>query len=187
MPIMKHIFVNLCCSTAAALALSACTPVAEGSKKVSENAKANYEALKVQAKEMFTYRPPQPPRSKPLPPTYCYRVMQDITCHATPQPGAEARLVAYQGSVEVDGGKNEAVNTPPADAMAMAVPTAPVLISSKSDYEPLPVPLHYVNNPGSADAPLAARIPAPGSAGAGAIDLKPQTIGEGPKVSGTAN
>lgn len=33
----------------------------------------------------------------PVPPSYCYRVMQDINCYRAPMPGRETQLVGYQG------------------------------------------------------------------------------------------
>lgn len=34
---------------------------------------------------------------QPLPPRYCYRVLQDILCYRAQMPGWEDKLVAYQG------------------------------------------------------------------------------------------
>jgi hypothetical protein len=56
------------------------------------------------------------PKAPPVKPSYCYRVMQDIICYDNPKPGAESRLVAYQGP-----GANPPVPsvTPPASAVVV--------------------------------------------------------------------
>lgn len=42
---------------------------------------------------------PLPSNAKqPMPPRYCYRVLQDILCYRQPMPGWETKLVAYQGA-----------------------------------------------------------------------------------------
>jgi hypothetical protein len=35
---------------------------------------------------------------KPVPPSYCYKVWQDIVCYRDPMPGRTHELVAYQGN-----------------------------------------------------------------------------------------
>lgn len=83
-----------------ALLLPACTSMAEGGEKAAHDSTAAFFETREKLKEMFTYHP-KPKELKPVPTRYCYRVMQDIMCYADPQPGAEGRLVAYQGAVEV--------------------------------------------------------------------------------------
>lgn len=50
----------------------------------------------------------------PVPPSYCYKVFQDITCYRQPLPGKSHQLVGYQGS----GAKKPPV------AQTMALPQA---------------------------------------------------------------
>lgn len=82
------------------ITLAACTPIRDGGEQATrDTAKAIYET-KERIRDLVTYRP-KSKALKPVPPSYCYRVMQDILCYRDPQPGAESRLVAYQGTEEV--------------------------------------------------------------------------------------
>jgi hypothetical protein len=106
---------------AALLILSACSPQGK------EAANANYEAAKQHAKvaaenvsgvanklandlkenayktsyqvQKWAATPPAaPPVPNAVAKSYCYRSMQDVLCYRSPVPGAESRLVAYQGT-----------------------------------------------------------------------------------------
>jgi hypothetical protein len=45
----------------------------------------------------LTPLPPKPPKH-PVPPSYCYRVLQDVLCYRSPMPGWEYKLVGWQGT-----------------------------------------------------------------------------------------
>lgn len=52
----------------------------------------------------------------PVPPSYCYRVLQDINCYRSPLPGQTHRLVGYQGDM----------NAVPPLAQTKALPMSPI-------------------------------------------------------------
>jgi hypothetical protein len=91
----RCIFFLLC----GASALAACADLREGSLEIKRSVYAHRDTVKELVKP---YPPPPKPGLKPVRDAYCYRVMQDIMCYHEPQPGAEARLVAYQGN-EIGG------------------------------------------------------------------------------------
>lgn len=81
------------------LLASACTPIADSTYRLNENMQESSIRLQNKFAELLTYHPPSKEK-KPVKPTYCYQVMQDILCYAKPRRGAGQRLVAYQGPAE---------------------------------------------------------------------------------------
>lgn len=85
------------------VALPACTQVVEGAKTVAASGTVAADSTRSKVEELLTYRAPKPPAVPPVPPTYCYRVMQDIVCYKEPKKDARGRLVAFQAS-QMEGG-----------------------------------------------------------------------------------
>ncbi len=79
--------------------LPACTSVNEvvdTVDKINKDSKLNTILTQERLKKIFTYNPKQPIRE--VPHSYCYLVMQDIMCYNQQIPGAEYRLVGWQGT-----------------------------------------------------------------------------------------
>lgn len=141
---MRHILPLL-------LLLGACTQMVDGGEggalKTEKSIRDTGEALR----NLFTYER-KPTALKAIPSTYCYRVMQDIVCYRDPQPGAEARLVAYQGTVAV------APPIPTPAEVKKTVATAPELFDPKPQPVPEPVlpklkPVYVMPPPPVKEAP----------------------------------
>ena len=116
---MKHpVFISL---AVLSLSLSACSPegkqAADANLKAAENtagavaannlhtankyatlAKDNLYKTSYQIQKWVATPPeaPKPPRA--IEQTYCYKSFHDILCYRAPLPGAEHRLIAYQGT-----------------------------------------------------------------------------------------
>lgn len=81
----------------ASLALAGCTAIRDQSLQLQRD--VAHEAQLTQAKLIdYTTLHEKNTTLKPIPPSYCYRVLQDIVCYSEPLPGAESRLVAAQGT-----------------------------------------------------------------------------------------
>ncbi len=95
-----QLITNVFLLTAALLSLGACTSVDEAMATLEKaQADSKIDTIKTQKKlkEMFTYNPKdKTPRE--VPHVYCYQVMQDILCYNQQIPGAEDRLVNWQGT-----------------------------------------------------------------------------------------
>jgi hypothetical protein len=169
----------------------ACTPVAESSKKAGEHVKNNAFALRDHFKDLVTFQP-KPKQKKPIEPTYCYRVMQDIMCYREPMAGAEGRLVAYQGPGE------EAVPQDQAGAAqrreqdyAMAVPVTPVAEARTVPDVALVRPLDTPATPSPAYAMPGLKGGAPSEERTEKslekfADVEPEVVGPLPEVAGTS-
>ncbi len=94
---MNHVRIAIAVSF---LALSACTQMQDTGQRMGADAVDSAQDLSDKLKAIFAYEPREK-GEKPVSERYCYRVMQDIMCYADAIPGAEARLVGYQGNVEV--------------------------------------------------------------------------------------
>jgi hypothetical protein len=83
----------------AVLLLAACTTadeVVDTIEAAQERTKIKTLLTQEKLKKMFTFNPKQPVRE--VPHSYCYQVMQDIMCYNQQIPGAEYRLVGWQGT-----------------------------------------------------------------------------------------
>lgn len=105
--------------------LSACTDLQNGGQKATKDFKESLHATAMKVQELMTYHPPAPPEIKAIPPSYCYRVMQDILCYRDPRPGAEGRLVAYQGEVGAEPAPQAFAADMPVMAVETVQPAAP--------------------------------------------------------------
>lgn len=76
--------------------LSACQEVGKGGRLAETEAKKSIKATQDALERVFTYYP-EHEEYKPIPYSFCYRVMQDITCYDRPIPEARSRLVGWQG------------------------------------------------------------------------------------------
>lgn len=104
------------------------TSLQEGTKEAVQGVKENVDLFTQNMKEAFTYHVPDK-TPKPIPPSYCYHVLQDIMCYHRPIAGAEGRLVGYQGTVEEPEAAKQAaaaVAAPDTPHQAEAAPVAPV-------------------------------------------------------------
>lgn len=113
------------------LSLAACTPLQEGGQRATFNVKNTVQNAAFVMQDILTYRPKKP-QPKPVPPAYCYRVLQDIVCEGEPQPSAERRLVAYQGPL------------PHKEVAAVSMPESSIHSSydaKPAEVRPMPVPL----------------------------------------------
>lgn len=81
------------------LTLASCADLMQGARQSTINVRDDARKTAERVKTYFVLPPYEKPVKKPVAERYCYRLMQDITCYAQPVPGAETRLVAYQGSV----------------------------------------------------------------------------------------
>lgn len=153
--------------------LTACTELVQGGKQMNENIKYNAYEFKETVKELVTYHPPAKPVPKPLPPSYCYKVYQDIMCYREPIPGAERRLVGWQGDNVVEG----VAVTPPEPVVA--VPP-----SAQETQSAVPVP--PVEASAMEEKPLSPELQARVRA-SGADAAKPVFVGRGPEVAGDKN
>lgn len=70
----------------------------DGVEKASLDADKGVRNTTDKLREIFTYQPKKK-ELKPIPSSYCYRTLLDIICYSEPLPGADDRLVAYQGTV----------------------------------------------------------------------------------------
>lgn len=73
----------------------------QGAHRVANNFRDGVRATTRRAKEWWFYDPEAEKQTggTPVPPSYCYTVMQDIVCYPGPIPGWEHRLVGYQGTL----------------------------------------------------------------------------------------
>lgn len=73
----------------------------------------------------------------PVPPSYCYKALQDVMCYRQPMPGWEHRLVGYQGT----GAE------PPAAAMMKALPQRTVDTTKQAENRVASAKPVFVNLP----------------------------------------
>lgn len=72
------------------------TNVTRSSMRIADNVRDSIKRTGEHVRDWWiTPLPSKEPR--PLPPRYCYRVLQDILCYRAQRPGWEDKLVAYQG------------------------------------------------------------------------------------------
>lgn len=76
--------------------LSACQEIGRGGRIAEVEVKKSLDATKDALERVFTYYP-EHEEYRPIPYSFCYRVMQDITCYDHPLPEARNRLVGWQG------------------------------------------------------------------------------------------
>jgi hypothetical protein len=76
--------------------LSACQEIGKGGRLADKEIRKSVDATKDALERVFTYYP-ENEEYKPIPYSFCYRVMQDITCYDRPIPEARERLVGWQG------------------------------------------------------------------------------------------
>lgn len=97
---MRFIRISKASVCAAAMGLlAACTSVDEVREtidKINDDSKLNTILTQERLRDIFSYNPRRPLR--PVPHSYCYQVMQDIMCYDQQIPGAEYRLVGWQGT-----------------------------------------------------------------------------------------
>jgi hypothetical protein len=104
--------------SSALLLLSACETNQQDKEAIKEQAKADAKVLQGRAEQSATrvanqvrdqvkktsmlarkwwLTPLDNPPPTPVPPSYCYQVMQDIVCYRDAMPGMSHKLVGYQG------------------------------------------------------------------------------------------
>lgn len=123
--------------SSALLLLSACETNQQDKEAIKEQAKADANVLQGRAEQSATrvgnnvrdqvkktsmlarkwwLTPLENPPPTPVPPSYCYQVLQDIVCYRDAMPGMSHKLVGYQGD-----------NTaPPPVAQMKALPASPI-------------------------------------------------------------
>lgn len=82
--------------------------------RVADNLRDQTKKTAMKMREWLLTPPPEVV-STAVPPSYCYKVMQDITCYRAPLPGQTHRLVGYQGDGAV-----------PPLAQTKALPLSPI-------------------------------------------------------------
>jgi hypothetical protein len=66
------------------------------SMRIANNVRDQVKTTSMKLREWWL-TPPENEIPRPVPPSYCYRVMQDILCYRDPMPGQTHMLVGYQG------------------------------------------------------------------------------------------
>ena len=77
--------------------LAGCATVQTNSERVATDIKDSI-YTRADRIEKWVLTPPASDEKKGVPASYCYQSYQDILCYRQPMPGAEARLVGYQGT-----------------------------------------------------------------------------------------
>jgi len=118
---MKHSVIYTPLSAALLLALAACSPegkaafnanmkaAGQNAENVANNAgvvankyaniaKDNVYKTSYQVQKWAATPPEAPKGPREIEQSYCYRSFHDVLCYRAPLPGAESRLVAYQGT-----------------------------------------------------------------------------------------
>ena len=95
---MKALILS-CIALVALATLPACQEIGAGGRVAVKDAKVAVEDTKEAIKELLYYKPSDE-EYKPIPYTFCYEVMQDVTCYNQPLPEARGRLVGWQGRGE---------------------------------------------------------------------------------------
>jgi len=90
---MKYVFL----SVGLLMALAACGDASQKAERVANDLKANVYATKERVQK-WAETPPEKPKKRSVPPSYCYQAYQDILCYRQPMPGWEGRLVGFQGT-----------------------------------------------------------------------------------------
>lgn len=83
--------------------LAGCTQLRDGAYKASRDVEREAQQAGKKISDYIQIKPMQeaPPSLKPVPPIYCYRVMQDVVCYNQPVAGSERRLVGKQGMDDI--------------------------------------------------------------------------------------
>lgn len=136
--------------------LVACQQIGEGGRMAEAHSKTAIKDTKVALERIFTYYP-EVEEYKAIPYSFCYRIMQDITCYDRPIPEARARLVGWQG--RSDSYIKDDTKRPP----------APVAVEKKV--------VVAANNPTRAAVP---KVPA--SSVSALKPLEPVQVGDAPAV-----
>lgn len=133
----------------AGCAKNAAQDVHMAARQTAVNVRDQVKEVTGRVKTYFVLPAYQPAQSKPPQTAYCYRTQSDILCYRDPVPGAEMRLVAFQGVAQPDG-----------SSQVVAVMEEPPLVTAK-DRAPSARPAYRAVDP----QPIFVGI-APGVAGA---------------------
>lgn len=130
--------------------------IREKSIRMADNVRDNVKKSGDKLREWWITPPAAEKPSRPIKASYCYHVLQDITCYRAPVPGWEARLAGYQGT-GAEPPEPAMMEPPPLEAEARKLP-ANRLATAAPVFEKPPAPLDTkkdeidLQNPGSVDA-----------------------------------